>query len=546
MATEVTELVTRFSFAGNLSPMRLYNLKLVQAIGGLGVFSAAIGGSMVMLRRWTTRINESLDPLIRLSRNTKVAVATIQELEHVAEQTGGTSDALRGTIDALQQQIGSAARQGSEDFARLGISVRDAGGEIKTADQIIFELRDRFESLNLSLAEMQHLAGSIGVDRELIGMLQLSREEIERLRGEAREFGVLTEEQAEAINKYNENLAQMRRILGALAVSVTVAITPAMGGLTDSIQTLTLAHQDLIVNGIERLVSGLSILTGLLGRVGPLMLAGLVIFGLWRKGLLSITRLIALLLSPLSIKIALIMGAILIIDDLIVAFRGGNSAIREFIQAYTGIDIAPILQVAWSEFKSFLGNLREGFGDFIDFVSHVGGMIKAVLIGDFDGFLGHARGAFNSFNSFAENTVGALAEMFANIGKEIFTQLPDEWQDTLTDMQDGARQAVSNIIGYFTSGFQELFGWVGGAFGRIGALFGRGDSQEAVAGAPPALGRPGGEAGTAISQTDARTLNFAPDIDIHTADPDRAASVIRSDMQRQLRDAENRFMRRMF
>jgi hypothetical protein len=61
-------------------------------------------------------------------------------------------------------KIGDAAQKGSDDFARLGISVRDSNGQIKTADVILSEVSKRFNDLNLSMQEQQSFASALGID----------------------------------------------------------------------------------------------------------------------------------------------------------------------------------------------------------------------------------------------------------------------------------------------------------------------------------------------------------------------------------------------
>ncbi len=92
---------------------------------------AALGMAAFAVAKWASGVSQSLQPLFDLSEQTGVAVASIQELSFVAEQSGSSAQALESSLSGLGAKIGEAAQKGSEDFSRLGISVRDANGHVK-------------------------------------------------------------------------------------------------------------------------------------------------------------------------------------------------------------------------------------------------------------------------------------------------------------------------------------------------------------------------------------------------------------------------------
>ena len=122
----VSEIITKFSFEGSTSPLKDYNSSLGKGVGLLGKMAAALGVAAFAVAKWASGVSQSLQPLFDLSEQTGVAVASLQELSFAAEQSGSSSQALESSISGLSAKIGEAAQKGSEEFSRLGISVRDA------------------------------------------------------------------------------------------------------------------------------------------------------------------------------------------------------------------------------------------------------------------------------------------------------------------------------------------------------------------------------------------------------------------------------------
>ena len=180
---EVTELITRFSFSGSTGPLEDYNGSLGKSIGLLAGMGAALGVAVLGVGKWVTGISQSLQPLIDLNAQTGVSVERIQELSFIAEQSSSSTEALYSSISGLGAKIGEAAQKGSEDFSRLGVSVRNANGSVKDTDVVLSEVGNRFKQLGLSMNEQQGFAEALGIDPSLLSMMNKTGEEMATLRG---------------------------------------------------------------------------------------------------------------------------------------------------------------------------------------------------------------------------------------------------------------------------------------------------------------------------------------------------------------------------
>jgi hypothetical protein len=340
---QVTELVTKFAFTGSTIPLFQYNKGLGTAITGMAAFTAASVAAVGVAAKWSSSILQSLDPLAQLERRTGVAIGNIQELGFVATQTGSTVEAAQSTILSLTQSIADAALNGSEDFARLGISVRDANGQLKTADVVLGEVRDRFGEMSLSIGEQENLAGALGIDQTLVQMLNLSAGEMANLTARARELGVLTSEQGEQVIAYNDALNQQRFAVSSVKNLIAVGFAPTLTDLTNNFTDLIAENKDWIVNVASKTIEiGADLIDFFLNLGGAVLdFADYISMGHGEMTLFIGALAAGAAAFPVT---AAIIGVTLAVEDLITAFQGGESVIADFFEENFGVDIVQKVQ----------------------------------------------------------------------------------------------------------------------------------------------------------------------------------------------------------
>ena len=113
---EVSEIITKFSFEGSTKPLIDYNSGLGESVKLLGAMGVALGAAAFAVAKWAGGVSQSLQPLFDLSEQTGVAVASIQELSFVAEQSGSSAQALESSLSGLGAKIGEAAQKGMRNF----------------------------------------------------------------------------------------------------------------------------------------------------------------------------------------------------------------------------------------------------------------------------------------------------------------------------------------------------------------------------------------------------------------------------------------------
>lgn len=441
MTTVVNDLVTKFSFLGSVKPLGEYNVSLGGSIKLLGGVALALNAGAAAFSVWADSVLGGVDSLSALSGETGVSVAAIQELIFVAEQTQSSAGALQSTISNLAKTIGDAAQRGSDDFSRLGISVRDTVGQVKTADTILGEVANRFKALRLSTSEQQSFAGALGIDASLVQLLGKTSTEMAAMREHARELGVLTAEQTEQADRYKKSLAAMRFGISSTGQLIAVGFAPTLRGMAEDFTGLLARNRDWIVGGVSTTVVGVGNLVSAFNRLLPVLALGGAAFLLLKVHALGFAGAMALAFVPVTLTVLGISALVLIVDDLIVAFNGGQSVIADFFSEFLGVDIGPALQR--------MVGILQGFGDLLlSLWTDVG----YALIGVFDGigmlltgdFVGAIDTIFDAFTTLGASIYDRVFRpLFDQLGGLIEGALPD-WAVALLGGA-GANRAPSTV-----------------------------------------------------------------------------------------------------
>jgi len=436
----VNEVVTRFSFQGDLRPQREFNTGLDSSIKLIAGVAAGITAASGAMFAWANSVFNTIDPMVQLSRETGVALESIQELGYAASVNGSSLDAVSASVREMTKRIGEFEQLGTgpakEVVENLGISFRDANGEIKAADQVMLELTDTMAGMSES--ERMNVLDKLGIDPSMIQLLSLTSEEVEGLRARAQRLGVVTQEQADAVASYNDSLTTLRFGMQGIQNMVAVGFAPMMGDLVDRFVNLLEANQDLIMNGLNWLGEVVASTMGMLERMWPIFAAVAAGFAIAKVAAIGFGGVMSIILSPVVLWTAAILGAILIVDDLIVAFQGGESVIADFFESFFGIDIRPALQAIVAVVEETVALVIEVFSPAVDAIKSMFKAVAAIIQGDFGAAWDHIGDAMASMVEYALGLFTTLAE--------------------------GAGAIMEAVAGLMVEGFMIAFDKLAGAF----------------------------------------------------------------------------------
>jgi len=374
MATILDTFITKFGFETDdsgvdeaetrLSDFKANAIKIAAAVGGV-----LAGGFFLKAAA------EAADETLKWADANGIVIETLGELEFATQRQGGSVEGLRGSLANMQRAIGEVERgtgRAKLAFEDYGLSVKNSNGQTKTADELLVDLNKKFATL--SRAQQFDLATKMGIDQGTIRLLQTAPDEIERLRMEAADLGVLSRRDAESAAEFVDGLTNIGQAMQALKFEI--------GGLV--FEPLSKFFK-MIALGIAFFRKHKGVFLSIIGILG-LVAAAYATMGI-KAALAWLMALGPALLIPAAI--GLIAAALVVLaEDFDAFFKGQDSAIGDLVEKWPALGDAiwftreVILQLIQDAIEGFkiMGEALLPIRDAIfDFLIDPIGMVQTAL-----------------------------------------------------------------------------------------------------------------------------------------------------------------------
>jgi len=311
-----------------------------------------ISGWVEAVRDFVNEMAGVGDELDKTSRTLGIGVGVLQEWRHAAGLSGVEAGALNSSLRRLAANMNLAAitptSAAAIEFDRLGISLTGADGQLRDMSDVLVDMADPISQMGSSTQRVATLTALLGRQGAALGPMfeggragvMAMRAELERLGGGA--TAEMVQASADLVD------AQARLDLAFLSIKSRIAtsLLPIYQGLVDALTSVTawLARHEQAAALLKIGLIGIAVVVGIVALaiaaiLGPVLLGLLVI------------------MSPL---ILVIVGLILVFQDLYVWVTGGNSVIGTFVEsmlALAGIS----LQDVRDEWRSLVDTIREAY-----------------------------------------------------------------------------------------------------------------------------------------------------------------------------------------
>ena len=414
---------------------------------------------------------ERATDLDRLSQSLGMSMEALQGWQYAAEAAGAEAAEVGNFFRDLSDYIVDATTFDSgpfKDIAKeLGISLKDAQGNIKATEDVTLELADAFQRIGSQKAVAFGM--QMGLDPGMIALLQKGRAEIVGLIQAQKELGGYTKEDAEIASKAKVVFLTLGKSIEAATMPIARTVVPAITWLAERFV------------GVAKLMRENSQFIQIsLGLVAAVVTARFIpsLYAMGAAGLKA--------MLPFAPLIALVAGLALIIDDLVAYINGGDSALAGLWSQFgTGEEILAFFKSTWNGLLAGFEKLRPlvsvvarfgaTFAVFYAAKTAVGGVIS-VISG-----LGSAFSALRvvlATNPFAVLLTAAAAIIVY-------------WDDIIAGAQrvgtvissafSQAAQTVKGIWDAIFTWFQEKFQWVIDAWNGISDIPGKiGDTVSGI------------------------------------------------------------------
>ncbi len=224
------------SVKSGLAGLQTQAVAVTGALAGLGVTAWAaslIAGVRSTLTEW--------DELGKAAQRAGFQSAqAMAEFEYAAKLAGVGTAGLETAIGKLSAKMADAAggnKEAQRLFAALGVSVKDASGQLRATEEVLTDLAAAFASWKdgpEKSALALDLFGKAG--KELIPLLNGGKRGLEDLRGEFRQLrGVLSDETVKAAEQFNDNLTRLQTAAGGLARALASQLLPSLNAITSKL-----------------------------------------------------------------------------------------------------------------------------------------------------------------------------------------------------------------------------------------------------------------------------------------------------------------------
>ena len=190
----VRELFAKLGLSVDAASFAVADHMLGAVKSGLGLLVSGAARAGAEMRDVITRTVETASALNDTSVALGVTTEALQELGYAAQLNGSSLEGMADGLRKLSIHMEAAAEGGGEAaevFRKLGVSVTE-GGKLRAADAVLEDIAEKFKAMPdgaRKVATAIDLFGKSGAS--LIPTLTVGREEIVKLREEARGLGVV-------------------------------------------------------------------------------------------------------------------------------------------------------------------------------------------------------------------------------------------------------------------------------------------------------------------------------------------------------------------
>lgn len=227
------------------------------AVVAIGAISLAIGDAI-----------QNADELDELSQRLGISTERLSSLGYAAKLSGTDLDGLTNGLTRFSKNLASAADPNSRQgklFATLGIEIKDAEGNLKSFEELLPQVADRFKTLDNETTETalaMELFGKSGAD--LLEFLNRGSDGISELEDRFRQLGgEISGETAAAAAQFNDRLDDLKTVANGIATDMAAKLLPALNDALDRLIELA-NNGKLAENAVSILSTAFSVGVGAL------------------------------------------------------------------------------------------------------------------------------------------------------------------------------------------------------------------------------------------------------------------------------------------
>jgi len=220
------------------------------AASGLKVGLLAAAGAVTALGVSIFKMTENMDTLAKTTRALNFPIEEFQEFRFAAEQSGVSTEVFNKSIKKFSKGIGEAKagtgtmvtilRKSNPELLKQLTSTENVADAFDIYLKAIRDIKNPMDKAALSSAAF----GRAGVD--MINLANLSQKDLGALRAQMRENGVVTQEQAELAEEFNDTMNRVKLTVMGVFRDVVVPLIPKLTKWAEKFRKWAVANRELI------------------------------------------------------------------------------------------------------------------------------------------------------------------------------------------------------------------------------------------------------------------------------------------------------------
>lgn len=223
--------------------------------------ATAVGFS---LSQMMSKFLDTGDAIDKASIRLGIGAERLQSLQYAAKMSGATAEDMNSALGKLNENIAKAAAGKNEElaslFKKLGISLRDANGHVRTAADVLPEFADAIQrNTNSSVRARMAIAAFGDAGQKLIPMLQDGSKGLADMEKRAHDLGLtMSQDDVKAAASLGDKFTDLGSVFDSFGNTISAKLAPVLGPLIDDLTEFLAKNKDAFAGRLSEAVSKLS------------------------------------------------------------------------------------------------------------------------------------------------------------------------------------------------------------------------------------------------------------------------------------------------
>ncbi len=223
--------------------------------------ASAVGFS---LSQMMSKFLDTGDAIDKASMRIGIGVDRLQSLQYAAKLSGATAEDMNSALGKLNENIAKAAAGKNEElaslFKKLGISLKDANGHVRTAADVLPEFADAIQrNTNSSVRARMAIAAFGDAGQKLIPMLHDGSKGLADMEKQAHDLGLtMSQDDVKAAASLGDKFTDLGSVFDSFGNTISAKLAPVLGPLIDDLTEFLAKNKDAFAGRLSEAVSKLS------------------------------------------------------------------------------------------------------------------------------------------------------------------------------------------------------------------------------------------------------------------------------------------------